>query len=101
MSRVAGAAVGYLLGSFPTADLVGRTQDVDLRTVGDRTRAGGARASTRAESALPVLVGDIAKGCLAAAVGQAGARKGQWWMPYVSGGAAMVGPRSRLRRSPQ
>ena len=48
MSRVAGAAaVGYLLGSFPTADLVSRTQDVDLRTVGDRNPGWWNAASTR------------------------------------------------------
>ena len=51
-------------------------------------RPSDARA---AELRVPVLVGDIAKGCLAAAVGRAGARPGQWWMPYVTGGAAMVG----------
>jgi glycerol-3-phosphate acyltransferase PlsY len=89
-------AVGYLLGSFPTADLVSRAQDVDLRSVGDRNPGWwNARQALGRRTALPVLVGDIAKGCLAAAVGRAigraGLREGQWWMPYVSGGAAMVG----------
>jgi glycerol-3-phosphate acyltransferase PlsY len=93
ISRVAGAAVvGYLLGSFPTADLVSRARNVDLRTVGDRNPGWwNAREALGRRTALPVLVGDIAKGCLAASVGRAGAREGQWWMPYVSGGAAMVG----------
>ena len=93
IARVAGtAAVGYLLGSFPTADLVSRAQDVDLRNVGDRNPGWwNARQTLGRRTAVPVLVGDVAKGCLAAAVGRAVARPGQWWMPYVTGGAAMVG----------
>ena len=93
IARVAGtAAVGYLLGSFPTADLVSRAQDVDLRNVGDRNPGWwNARQTLGRRSAVPVLVGDVAKGCLVAAAGRAIARPGQWWMPYVTGGAAMVG----------
>ena len=93
IARLAGtAAVGYLLGSFPTADLVSRARDVDLRTVGDRNPGWwNARQTLGRRTAVPVLIGDVAKGCLAAAVGRAGARRGEWWLPYVTGGAAMVG----------
>ncbi len=72
MTVVAGA-VGYLLGTFPTADLVARKMSggtVDLRVTGTGN-PGSANAAavlgTRAGGA--VMVGDIAKGAAACAVG--------------------------------
>jgi glycerol-3-phosphate acyltransferase PlsY len=72
---VAAAAGGYLLGTFPTADLVARRFGrglVDLRTTGsgnpgtaNATKVLGKRAGAI------VLVGDIGKGALASAAGGA------------------------------
>jgi acyl phosphate:glycerol-3-phosphate acyltransferase len=84
------AVAGYLLGSLPTADLVSR--EVDLRAVGDHNPGWwNAREALGPRAARPVLVGDIAKGAAAAAIGRLVARPGDWWMPLVGGGAAMVG----------
>jgi glycerol-3-phosphate acyltransferase PlsY len=90
-ARVAIPAVaGYLLGSVSTADLVSR--GVDLRAVGDHNPGWwNARDALGARAARPVLAGDIAKGAAAAAIGKLIARPGEWWMPLVGGGAAMVG----------
>ncbi len=89
--RVAAVAVaGYLLGSVPVADLV--SGDVDLRAVGDRNPGWwNARDALGQRAARPVLVGDIAKGAAGAAIGRILARPGEWWLPVVGGGAAMVG----------
>jgi glycerol-3-phosphate acyltransferase PlsY len=83
---------GYLLGSIPTAVIVGRRRDVDLRRVGDRNPGWwNAREELGRRAALPVLVVDIAKGSAGAAIGRAVARRGEWWPGYVGGAAAMVG----------
>lgn len=85
------AAAGYLLGSIPTADLVSRRRAVDLRTVGDRNPGyWNARETLGARTARPVLVGDIAKGMIATAVGRAVA-SGRWWPGVVGAAGAMVG----------
>lgn len=69
------AAAGYLIGTFPTADLVARRWSrgrVDLRTAGS-----GNPGSLNAASVLgvragaTVLAGDIAKGAAASALGAA------------------------------
>jgi glycerol-3-phosphate acyltransferase PlsY len=97
--------VGYLLGSIPVAALVTRR---DLRTVGDRNPGyWNARETLGRRAAVPVFVGDVAKGAAAAAVGlvvaglvdteglvTSGAPTTSadlWWLGYVGGGAAMVG----------
>jgi glycerol-3-phosphate acyltransferase PlsY len=86
------AATGYLLGSIPTAVIVGRRRHVDLRAVGDRNPGWwNAKEELGRRAALPVLVGDIAKGAAGAAIGRAVARPGEWWPGYVGGAAAMVG----------
>lgn len=86
------AAVGYLLGSIPTADLVSRRRRVDLRQIGDRNPGyWNARTSIGTAAARPVLIGDVAKGAAAAGVGWLVAGPGQWWPAVVGGGAAMVG----------
>ena len=84
--------VGYVLGSVPVADLVARRRHAaDLRTVGDRNPGyWNAKETLGTRAALPVFVGDVAKGALAAGVGAALA-DGRWWLAYVGGFAAMVG----------
>ncbi|WP_041298442.1 glycerol-3-phosphate acyltransferase [Ilumatobacter coccineus] len=84
---------GYLIGSIPLANLVaGRHSAVDLRTVGDRNPGfWNARETMGRMAAVPVFVGDVAKGLLAAGVGLALADEGVWGLPYIAGGAAMVG----------
>ena len=84
---------GYVLGSIPTAVIVGRRRDVDVRGVGDRNpgwwnarasaRVGGRRCrssswtSPRDRPAPPS--------------GEASPGSGEWWPGYVGGAAAMVG----------
>src|SRR5262245_50818631 len=52
---------GYLLGSIPTAVIVGRRRHVDLRLVGDRNPGWwNAKEELGRRAALPVLVGDVA-----------------------------------------
>ena len=87
------SAVGYLVGSVPIANLVAaRRRAGDLRTVGDRNPGyWNAKEQLGARSALPVFVGDVAKGAVAAGLGAVVAAEGDWWLAYVGGGAAMVG----------
>lgn len=91
---VAIVVAGYLLGSIPVADLVtaSRRRGVDLRTVGDRNPGyWNAKEQLGQRRALPILIGDVAKGALAAGLGWLVAAPGQWWFPVVGTGAAMVG----------
>jgi acyl phosphate:glycerol-3-phosphate acyltransferase len=82
--------VGYLLGSIPVAVLVGRRSNIDPRTVGDRNPGyWNMRERLGTRSAIPVFIGDAAKGALAAGFGRAVG--GPWWVAYVAAGAAMVG----------
>jgi glycerol-3-phosphate acyltransferase PlsY len=69
------AAVGYLLGTFPTADLVARKVSggqVDLREVGSGN-PGGANAVKvlGARAGATIIAGDIVKGAAASALGAA------------------------------
>jgi glycerol-3-phosphate acyltransferase PlsY len=91
--RVAAPVVaGYVLGSIPTAVIVGRRRQIDLRRVGDRNPGWwNAKEELGRRAALPVLVVDIAKGAAAAGVGRGVARPGEWWPGYVGAAAAMVG----------
>ena len=86
-------AIGYVVGSVPVAAIVARRHGVDdLGRVGDRNPGfWNAREQIGWVAALPVFVGDIAKGAVSAAVGGLIAADGHWWMPYVGGAAAMVG----------
>jgi len=83
--------IGFVLGSIPVALLVARRHGVaDLRDVGDRNPGyWNTMEQLGRRAALPVFVGDAAKGAAAAAVGLAASDR--WWMPLVGGGAAMVG----------
>ena len=84
-------AVGYVLGSIPTADLVSRRRLVDLRRVGDGNPGyWNARETLGRRAALPVLAGDLAKGAAAAAFGRICA-SGDWRPPVTGTAAAMVG----------
>ena len=73
------AVVGYLLGSIPVADLVAhRRSAVDLRDVGDHNPGyWNAKATLGRRAALPIFVGDVAKGTVAALVGAALASPGR------------------------
>jgi acyl phosphate:glycerol-3-phosphate acyltransferase len=86
-------AGGYVVGSIPVANLVAaRRAGVDLRTVGDRNPGyWNAKDTLGRRSAIPVFIGDVAKGAVAAGVGALLADPGEWWMAYVGAGAAMVG----------
>lgn len=91
---VAGVVVvSYLVGSIPVAGLVARRRaGVDLRDVGDRNPGyWNAKETLGRRAAVPVFVGDVAKGALAAGLGRALAGDGDWWLAYVGGFAAMVG----------
>ena len=89
MVAAALVVLAYLLGTFPTALLVGRRQGFDPTTTGSGNpgasnafRVGGARAGAA------VFVGDVAKGALAAGVGLAvGGRA----LGFAMGAAAVVG----------
>ena len=90
---VASIVIGYLLGSIPVANLVARRRAaLDLRAVGDRNPGyWNAKETLGRRAAVPVFVGDVAKGAVAAGVGALLADPGVWGMAYVAGGAAMVG----------
>ncbi len=85
--------IGYLVGSIPIANLVAaRRARVDLRSVGDRNPGyWNARETLGKRAALPVFIGDVAKGAIAALVGTAVAAPGVWGLAVVGTGAAMVG----------
>lgn len=86
---VATVLIGYLLGSIPIARL---TTGRDLRTVGDGNPGyWNAKETVGRRAAVPVFVGDVAKGALAAAIGLLVAAPGDWWVGYLGGLAAMVG----------
>jgi len=79
----------YALGTFPTAQLVGRRFGFDPTTAGsgnpgasNATRIGGARAGAL------VLLGDAGKGALAAAIGLV---VGGALLAWLAGAAAVAG----------
>lgn len=92
----AAAVAGYLLGSFPTSDVVARAvarrnggKQIDLRSAG--TRNPGALNAAKVLGArwgLTVLAGDIGKGVLASLLGRrlAGANGA-----YAAGTTAVIG----------
>ena len=90
---VLSVVIGYLVGSIPVANLVARRRaSIDLRDVGDRNPGfWNARETLGRMAAVPVFVGDVTKGLVAAGAGALLADPGVWGMAYVAGGAAMVG----------
>ena len=91
-SFLAAAAIGYLVGTFPTADLVARRVSagrVDLRRSGSGNPGTLNAANVLgAKAGVAVLVGDIGKGAVASVVG--GAIAGPVGA-HVAGSAAVVG----------
>lgn len=85
--------IGYLVGSVPIANLVAaRRARLDLRDVGDRNPGyWNAKETLGRRAAVPVFVGDVAKGAIAAGAGALLAEPGVWGVAYVGAGAAMVG----------
>ena len=74
LARFAGAGVlGYLIGTFPTADLVARRASggtVDLRRAGTGNPGGANAVKVLGKRAgYTVMAGDVAKGALASALG--------------------------------
>ena len=90
---VVAVVVGYVIGSIPIANLVARRGGGhDLREVGDRNPGyWNAKEMLGRRAAVPVFVGDVAKGAVAAGIGLALADPGVWGVAYVATGAAMVG----------
>lgn len=87
---VIAALAGYLLGSFPTAALVGRRLGIDPTRQGDNNAGWwNMRALAGERIAVVVLIVDVLKGAAAAAVGFV--LWGPWWVAYVAVGAAMLG----------
>lgn len=90
VAAVVTVLVGYLIGSIPVAVLVARSRGVDVRRVGDRNPGyWNVKEALGRRAALPVFVGDVAKGAAAAAVGVV--LGGPWWVGYLGGAAAMIG----------
>jgi acyl phosphate:glycerol-3-phosphate acyltransferase len=94
MSTAAGtlvaAVAGYLLGSLPIADYVARRSGIELRAAGDRNPGyWNAKVLLGRRAAVPVFVGDVLKGAIAAGIGRS--LGGPWWVGYVAGGLAMAG----------
>jgi glycerol-3-phosphate acyltransferase PlsY len=85
--------IGYLVGSIPVANLVAaRRARIDLRDVGDRNPGfWNAQETLGRTAAIPVFIGDSAKGVVAALVGTVLADPGVWGLAYVGCGAAMIG----------
>ena len=85
--------VGYLIGSIPVANLVAsRRASIDLREVGDRNPGfWNARETLGKRAAVPVFVGDLAKGVAAAGIATLLADDGVWGLAYLATAAAMIG----------
>jgi len=89
LEYVAGAVVGYLLGSIPVSLLVGRAHGIDLREVGDgNPGAWNALDHLGARRAAPAFLGDALK---ALAAGLIGFAIGGYWVAFAAVAAAMVG----------
>jgi acyl phosphate:glycerol-3-phosphate acyltransferase len=84
--------VGYVVGSIPVAGLVARRRaGVDLRQVGDRNPGyWNAKETLGRRAAVPVFIGDAAKGAIAAGIGWI-AGGGHWPTAYAAAAAAMIG----------
>ena len=66
LHNIAGALLGYLLGSVPVGLLAARMYGVDIRTVGSgRTGATNAWRAAGLKAAIPTLLGDALKGAAA------------------------------------
>lgn len=89
---VSALLIGYLVGSIPVAQLVARHHGVDLGQLGDRNPGyWNAKEQLGRRRAVPVFVGDLAKGAVAAAVGLALVTDGVWGIAYLAVAGAMLG----------
>lgn len=89
---VVAVLAGYLAGSLPVAVPLAARYGVDLRSVGDRNPGyWNAKEQLGSRRALPVLVGDTAKGALAGAIGVALVSDGVWGIAYAAVAGAMIG----------
>jgi acyl phosphate:glycerol-3-phosphate acyltransferase len=87
---VVAAILGYLVGSIPTAQIVARRMGVDPLRQGDGNPGWWNMRSLVSERlATVVLVGDVAKGVVAALIGLA--LWGPWWVAWVAVFFAMIG----------
>lgn len=89
-------AVAYLLGSVMGSLLLGRARGVDIRLTGSGNAGGTNALRTQGSSfALGVIIIDIGKGWLAAAVvpalGFVSSTPPPFWLPYACGAAAVIG----------
>lgn len=86
------AGAGYLFGTFPTADLVAKRSSggtVDLRSAGSgNPGSANAAAMLGPRAGATVMVGDIAKGVVACAVGAVAAGPAG---AHLAGTASVVG----------
>ncbi len=90
VGAVAAAVLGYLVGSIDFAVLVARAQGKDIYQMGSgNPGAANVLRNLGWKAALPVMVGDVAKGAAAAAVGiwLGGSELAGW----AAGFAAVVG----------
>lgn len=84
-------AAGYVIGSIPTAVLVGRVRGVDPRLVGDRNPGyWNVKEQLGRAASVPVFVGDAGKGAVAGAIGLA-LDTSAWGIAYAAVAAAMIG----------
>jgi glycerol-3-phosphate acyltransferase PlsY len=84
--------IGYLCGSVPVAVLVADRAGVDIRAVGDRNPGyWNVKQQLGVRRALPVLIGDTAKGVVAGAAGTLLVIDGLWGIKWVAVAGAMVG----------
>jgi glycerol-3-phosphate acyltransferase PlsY len=89
---VSALLIGYLLGSIPVARLVAGRHGVDLGQVGDRNPGyWNAKEQLGRARSVPVFVGDVAKGAVAAAVGLALVTDDVWGIAYAAVAGAMIG----------
>jgi acyl phosphate:glycerol-3-phosphate acyltransferase len=88
---VVAAVLGYLLGSIPVAVIVARRRWLDPRELGDGNPGyWNVKEQIGRSAAIPVFIGDAAKGALAGAIGLA-LDQSAWGIAYVAVGAAMIG----------
>lgn len=91
VALVVAVMAGYLVGSIPTAVVVGRAKGVDPRSVGDRNPGyWNVKEQLGRRASVPVFIGDAGKGAVAGAIGLA-LDGSAWGIAYAAVAAAMVG----------
>lgn len=92
MTAVGVAVVaGYVIGSIPSAVIVGRLRGIDPRRMGDRNPGyWNMKEQLGRAASLPVFFGDAGKGAVAGAIGIA-LDGSAWGIAYLAVAAAMIG----------